>query len=63
MTAGNTGLGLMVALAYGGRWDITQAARSLAADVAAGLLLPSEIDEAQRRGALSRSPACPILIC
>src|ERR1700689_3191766 len=36
---------LMVAVAYGGRWDIAQACRSLAADVAAGKLLASEISE------------------
>src|SRR3984893_3780485 len=36
LTAANPGLGLMVAVAYGGRWDITQACRSLAADVEAG---------------------------
>jgi undecaprenyl diphosphate synthase len=47
LTEGNSGLGLAVAIAYGGRWDITQACRSLAADVGAGILSPSEIDEAQ----------------
>jgi undecaprenyl diphosphate synthase len=45
LTAANQGLGLMVAVAYGGRWDIAQACRSLAADVAAGKLLASEISE------------------
>src|SRR6201996_2669447 len=30
LTANNTGLGLMVAVAYGGRWDIAQASRRLA---------------------------------
>ena len=45
LTAANAGLGLMVALGYGGRWDLTQACRSLAAEVAAGTLLPSEIGE------------------
>jgi len=47
LTEGNAGLGLSVAMAYGGRWDITQACRSLAADVSAGILSPSEIGEAQ----------------
>ena len=47
LTEGNSGLGLAVAMAYGGRWDIAQACRSLAADVGAGILSPSEIDEAQ----------------
>jgi undecaprenyl diphosphate synthase len=64
MTAANTGLGLMVALGYGGRWDITQACRSLAADVAAGLLLPSEIGESHvaARLALAGIPDPDLLI-
>ena len=45
LTAENTGLGLVVALAYGGRWDLTQACRALATEVAEGRLLASEIDE------------------
>ena len=45
LTAANTGLVLIVALAYGGRWDITQACRSLALDVAAGTLPAADIDE------------------
>jgi undecaprenyl diphosphate synthase len=47
LTQGNTGLALTVAVAYGGRWDIVQAARALAAEVAAGRLQPDAIDEAQ----------------
>jgi undecaprenyl diphosphate synthase len=45
LTASNSGLGLMVAVAYGGRWDITQASRSLAADVQAGTLAAADITE------------------
>lgn len=45
-TQGETRLQLVVAASYGGRWDITQAARSLAEDVAAGRLQPADIDEA-----------------
>jgi undecaprenyl diphosphate synthase len=45
LTTSNTGLGLMVAVAYGGRWDITQASRSLAADVEAGQLATADITE------------------
>ncbi len=45
-TAGNTGLRLNVAVAYGGRWDITRAARSLAGKVAAGELGVADVDEA-----------------
>src|SRR5690606_19274468 len=44
-TAGNTDLTLTVAANYGGRWDISQAARRLAERVAAGGLQPEDIDE------------------
>ncbi|HLS83163.1 MAG TPA: polyprenyl diphosphate synthase [Arenimonas sp.] len=45
-TAGNTRLELAVAASYGGRQDITAAARALAREVAAGRLDPEAIDEA-----------------
>jgi|SRR5450631_4035355 len=45
LTVSNTGLGLMVAVAYGGRWDITHASRSLAADVEAGKIATADITE------------------
>ncbi len=45
-TEAGSRLHLVVAVSYGGRWDIAQAARSLAEDVAAGRLDPSAIDEA-----------------
>src|SRR5262245_32118367 len=44
-TRGNARMDLLVAVAYGGRWDIVQAARKLAADAAAGRLDPATIDE------------------
>lgn len=44
-TAGNTGLRLLVAVAYGGRWDIVEASRSIAARVAEGTLAVDDIDE------------------
>jgi undecaprenyl diphosphate synthase len=47
LTASNTGLGLMVAVAYGGRWDIAQACRSLAADVQAGKITVADIADEQ----------------
>jgi undecaprenyl diphosphate synthase len=64
LTAANGGLVLLVALAYGGRWDLTQACRALAADVAAGTLLASEIDEAHvaARLALAGIPDPDLLI-
>ncbi len=42
-TAANTGLTLVVAANYGGRWDLTQAARRIAARVQAGELDLDEI--------------------
>ena len=47
LTAGNSGLKLQVAVSYGGRWDIVQAARKLAARVASGALRADAIDEQQ----------------
>ncbi|MCK5326269.1 MAG: di-trans,poly-cis-decaprenylcistransferase [Woeseiaceae bacterium] len=45
LTADNTGLNLQVAVAYGGRWDIVEAARTLAARVDAGDIRQDDIDE------------------
>ena len=45
MTAENTGLNLTAALSYGGRQDITAAARALAQRAADGELDPATIDE------------------
>jgi undecaprenyl diphosphate synthase len=44
-TAPRESLDLAVAVAYGGRWDIAQAVRGLAGDVAEGRLPPSAVDE------------------
>lgn len=44
-TANNSGLRLQVAVAYGGRWDIVNAARRLADSVAAGELDAADIDD------------------
>src|ERR1700733_15551241 len=46
LTAANSGLGLMVAVAYGGRWDIAQACRKLVEECAAGQLTAAEVTEA-----------------
>lgn len=46
LTAGNAALDLSIAISYGGRWDIVQAARSLATDALAGSLDPQTVDEA-----------------
>lgn len=53
LTEDNRGLVLQVAANYGGRWDITQAARQLAERVAAGEMSPSQIDEAALEEKLS----------
>ena len=45
LTARNDGLGLQVAVAYGGRWDIVQAARAAAEKAVAGKIDAGEIDE------------------
>jgi undecaprenyl diphosphate synthase len=44
-TAGNTGLSLQVAVAYGGRWDIALAARELAVKVARGDMRVEDVTE------------------
>lgn len=46
LTAKNSGLRLQVAVAYGGRWDIVEAARSVAARAASGEIGADDIDEA-----------------
>jgi len=58
LTANNTRMVVNIAVNYGGRWDITQAAKRLAANVAEGKLSPAEIDEQQftRFLALAESP-------
>jgi len=58
LTANNDRLVANVAVNYGGRWDITQAATRLANAVLAGSLSPSEISEPQfaRFLALAESP-------
>lgn len=52
VTLGNDRLHLTIAAGYGGRWDITRAARELAAEVAAGRLRPEDIDEARMGAAI-----------
>jgi undecaprenyl diphosphate synthase len=45
-TAGNGRLDLIIALNYGGRTEIVDAATALARDVASGAMSPGDIDEA-----------------
>jgi undecaprenyl diphosphate synthase len=44
-TCRNDGMILQVAANYGGRWDITQAARRLVAEARDGRILPADVDE------------------
>ena len=64
LTRANPGLVLNVAVAYGGRWDLVQACRSLCADAAAGSLRSADIGEAQiaERLALAGVPDPDLLI-
>ena len=52
-TRGNDGLTVVVAVAYGGRWDIVEAARRLARACRDGKLEPEAIDEARFAAELS----------
>jgi undecaprenyl diphosphate synthase len=45
LTAGNSRMRLVIAIAYGGRWDIATAARRLAERCLAGELRADEVDE------------------
>ncbi len=53
LTRANRGLQLVIAANYGGRWDLTEAARALARRVAAGALDPEAIDAQLLAGELS----------
>jgi len=56
-TSGNSGLRLNVAVNYGGRWDILQAAQALAERVASGDLEPNGISEEAFASGLSLTNA------
>jgi len=59
-TAANDRMDLVLAVAYGGRWDITQAVRKIAAEIEAGAISSAEITEQDLADRLSlaglRSP-------
>jgi undecaprenyl diphosphate synthase len=52
-TSNNTGLNLIVAVAYGGRWDIVTAAKNLAARVLDQELTVADIDDEKLAGELA----------
>lgn len=62
-TSGNDRLHLAIALNYGGRWDIVEAARRLARTVQAGQLDPEAIDEQSFATFLSLSDLPPPDLC
>jgi len=64
LTAGNSKMTLVIAIAYGGRWDIACAARRLAERVVAGELRVEDIDEGRlgERLALGGLPDPDLLI-
>ena len=64
LTAQNTTLSLNIAANYGGRWDITQACRILADEVAAGRLQSSDItpEMIQQKLSLSDLPEPDLFI-
>jgi len=55
LTRGNGGLQLVIAVAYGGRWDLVHAARRIAEAARAGKLDPAAIDEAHLASELAVS--------
>jgi undecaprenyl diphosphate synthase len=63
-TAPNHALQLQLAVSYGGRWDLVQAAQRLARECAAGSLRPEEITEARFAAALELAglPEADLLI-
>jgi undecaprenyl diphosphate synthase len=59
-TAHNSGLDLVIAVAYGGRWDLVEAARVLAERARDGRIDPAAIDEATFASALATSELPPV---
>lgn len=63
LTADNARLCVIVAADYGGRWDITQAARQLALEVEAGRMRAGDIDEAAMQAHLAAADLPPPDLC
>lgn len=63
-TAQHKTMTLVIAVSYGGMWDITQAAKKLAEDAVAGRIQPEQIDQQMlhQYTALSDLPAVDLLI-
>ena len=56
LTDGNTGMTLNIAVSYGGRWDIVEAARRFAFDVHQGRAATDELDEKRFASRLALAP-------
>lgn len=52
-TAANDRMDLVLAVAYGGRWDITQAVRKIATEIQSGSMAPADITEEDLASRLS----------
>lgn len=63
LTKDNERLFLSIAVNYGGRWDITQAAKSLAMDARDGRLDPASVDERIFQSYMSLSDLPPPDLC
>ena len=63
-TAANSGLKLVLALSYSGRWELTRAVQQLASQVQAGRLQPGDISESHLENALATAglPAVDLMI-
>jgi undecaprenyl diphosphate synthase len=59
-TATNSTLSLVIAVAYGGRWDLVNAARHLAQAARSGQLDPADIDEQLLESALTTAGLPPV---
>jgi undecaprenyl diphosphate synthase len=59
-TAANGGLKLQVALSYGGRWDVLQAAQRLARECASGALRPQDLSEERFAAGLALAGLPPV---
>ena len=64
LTSGNTGLTLVIAVNYGGRWDVTRACRQIASQVARGELSEEDVTSelVQRNLTLSDLPEPDLFI-
>jgi len=59
-TRDNNRMDLVLAVAYGGRWDLAAAARKLALEVENGQLATEDIDESRLGAALSTASLAPV---